>query len=93
MAAKEAWPVVTRTYKIGDSRLCELVSTYFRLDIADFGERDPNAPLLVPEVLARRYHVYPLYETDKHLLVATCDPTQVEAERALGFSTGRTTVF
>ncbi len=93
MAAKEAWPVVTRTYKIGDSRLCELVSTYFRLDIADFGERDPNAPLLVPELLARRYHVYPLYETDKHLLVATCDPTQVEAERALGFSTGRTTVF
>ena len=26
-------------------------------------------------------------------MVATCDPTDVEAERALGFSTGRTTVF
>ena len=91
--AKEAWAAVTRAYKIEDSRLCELVATYFRLDVADFGVRDPNAPLLVPEELARRHHVYPLYETDRHLLVATCDPTQVEAERALGFSTGRTTVF
>jgi type II secretory ATPase GspE/PulE/Tfp pilus assembly ATPase PilB-like protein/ActR/RegA family two-component response regulator len=91
--AKEAWAVVTRAYKVEDSRLCELVATYFRLEVADFGAGDPNAPLLVPEALARRYHVYPLYETDRHLLVATCDPTQVEAERALGFSTGRTTVF
>jgi type II secretory ATPase GspE/PulE/Tfp pilus assembly ATPase PilB-like protein len=46
--------------------------------------------------VTRRHHVYPLYplyETDRHLLVATCDPTQVEAERAVGFSTGKTTVF
>ena len=91
--AKEAWPVVTRTYKIGDPRLCLLVATYFRLDVADFAMRDPNAPLLVPEAMSRRHHVFPLYETDRRLLVATCDPTQVEAERALGFSTGRTIVF
>ncbi len=91
--AKDAWPVVTRAYKIGDSELCDLVATYFRLEVADLQVRDPNAPLLVPEALARRHHVFPLYETDRHLLVATCDPTQVEAERALGFSTGRTTVF
>ena len=91
--AKEAWPAVTRAYKLDDSRLCELVAIYFRLEVADFGTRDPNAPLLVPEALARRHHVYPLYETDRHLLIATCDPTQVETERALGFSTGRTTVF
>jgi len=92
-AAKEAWPVVTRMYKIGDPRLCSLVATYFRLDVADFAMRDPNAPLLVPEAMAQRHHVFPLYETDRHLLVATCDPTQVEAERALGFSTGKSIVF
>ena len=91
--AKEAWRAVTRAYRIEDPRLCELVAAYFRLEVADFTAGDPNAPLLVPEALARRHHVYPLYETDRHLLVATCDPTQVEAERALGFSTGRTTVF
>ena len=72
--AKEAWRVVTRAYKIEDPRLCELVAAYFRLDVADFTTRDPKAALLVPEALARRHHVYPLYETDRHLLVATCDP-------------------
>ena len=91
--AREAWSVVTRTYKIGDPRLCLLVATYFRLEVADFATRDPNAHLLVPEAMSRRHHVFPLYETDRHLLVATCDPTQVEAERALGFSTGRSIVF
>ena len=91
--AKEAWRVVTRAYKIEDSRLSELVAAYFRLEVADFKKSDPNAPLMVPEALARRHHVFPLYETDRRLLVATCDPTQVEAERALGFSTGKTTVF
>ncbi len=91
--AKEAWPVVTRTYQIEDPRLCSLVATYFRLEVADFAARDPNAPLLVPEAMARRHHVFPLYESDRHLLVATCDPTQVETERALGFSSGRSIVF
>ena len=62
-AAKEAWPVVTKAYDVSDSRLCELVATYFRLDVADFTARDPNAHLLVPETMARRHHIYPLYET------------------------------
>ncbi len=75
--AKEAWPVVTRAYELSDDDLCKLVATYFRLDVADFAGRDQNAPLLVPEAMARRHHVYPLYERDRHLLVATCDPTQV----------------
>ena len=92
-SAKEAWPVVTRTYQIGDPQLCSLVATYFRLDAADFATRDPNAHLLVPEAMSRRHHVFPLYESDRHLLVATCDPTQVETERALGFSSGRSIVF
>ena len=92
-SAREAWPVVTRTYKIDDPRLCLLVATYFRLEVAEFTMRDPNAPLLVPEAMSRRHHVFPLYETDRHLLVATCDPTQVETERAVGFSTGRSIVF
>ena len=68
-------------------------ATAVHLDVADFAMRDPNAPLLVPEAMSRRHHVFPLYETDRHLLVATCDPTEVETERALGFSTGRSIVF
>ena len=49
--------------------------------------------LLIPETMARKHHIFPLLEDDRHLVVATCDPTDVDAERALGFSTGRTPLF
>ncbi len=93
LSAAEAWGSVVRAYHLPDQRLAELVAEYFRLDTAEFVTADPNAALLVPEVMARKHHIYPLYDTDRNLVVATCDPTDVEAERALGFSTGRTAIF
>ena len=91
--AREAWPVVARAFSISEQRLAELVAEYFRLEVADFRDTEPNAVLLIPEAMARKHHIFPLQESDRHPVVATCDPTDVEAERALGFSTGRTAVF
>ena len=93
MPAREAWPVITRAFSIPDARLAELVAEYFRLAVAKIMEADLNAVLLIPEAMARKHHIYPVLESDRHIVVATCDPTDVEAERALGFSTGRTAVF
>jgi type II secretory ATPase GspE/PulE/Tfp pilus assembly ATPase PilB-like protein len=92
-SAREAWPVITRAFSIDDTRLAILVAEYFRLEVADLAHSDPNAVLLIPEAMARKHSIYPLHESDRQILVATCDPTDVEAERALGFSTGRSTVF
>ena len=91
--AREAWPVVVRAFSISEQRLAELVAEYFRLEVADFRDTEPNVVLLIPEAMARKHHIFPLQESDRYLVVATCDPTDVEAERALGFSTGRTAVF
>ena len=91
--AADAWSIVTRAYGLNDNELSGLVATYFRLKVANLREADPNATLLVPEVMARKHHFFPLYEDDRHFVVATCDPTDVEAERALGFGTGRTPLF
>jgi type II secretory ATPase GspE/PulE/Tfp pilus assembly ATPase PilB-like protein/ActR/RegA family two-component response regulator len=91
--APEAWTEVTRAYEISDPQLAELVDEYFRLDVADLNRADPNAALLIPETMARKHLIFPVHEDDKQIVVATCDPTNVEAERALGFSTGRTPVF
>ncbi len=93
MPMPTAWAVVARAFGIGDDGMCKLVADYFRLDVADFHSADPNAVLVVSESMARRHHVFPLVETDRHLFVATCDPTDIEAERGLGFSTGRTPMF
>ncbi|MDZ7779567.1 MAG: ATPase, T2SS/T4P/T4SS family [Gemmatimonadota bacterium] len=91
--ASEAWGDVARAYGLSDGALAELVAEYFRLNVAKLDRADPNAALLIPETMARKHHVYPIVDDDRHLVVATCDPTDVEAERALGFSTGRTPLF
>jgi type II secretory ATPase GspE/PulE/Tfp pilus assembly ATPase PilB-like protein/ActR/RegA family two-component response regulator len=91
--AKEAWGDVAKAYGITDPQLADLVAEYFRLTVADINRADPNAALLIPETMARKHHVFPLSEDDRQLVVATCDPTNVESERALGFSTGRTPMF
>jgi len=92
-AAREAWSPVARAYNLDDDRLTEMVAEYFRLDVATFEGTDPNAVLMVGESMCRNHHIFPLYESDRQIRVATCDPTDVEAERALGFSTGRTAIF
>ena len=91
--APDAWTDVTRAYGISDADLARLVADYFRLEVADIAKADPNAALLIPETMARKHQVFPMFEDDRHFVVATCDPTNVEAERALGFSTGRTPLF
>ena len=90
---REAWPIVTRALGIADQRMSELVAEYFRLNMADLSIPDAGAVETVPEAMARKYHVFPLMLTDRHLVVATCDPTDLDAERSLGFTSGRTIVF
>lgn len=92
-SAEDAWGAVGRAVGVPDSKLSELVAEYFRLDVANFDLADPNAFLLVPEAMARKHLIFPLAETDRHLVVATADPTDVEAERLLGFTSGRQAIF
>lgn len=91
--ASDAWSDVGRAYGLTDRELAELVAEYFRLNVAQLDRADPNAALLIPETMARKHHIFPIVEDERHFVVATCDPTDVEAERALGFSTGRTPLF
>ena len=92
-AAEDAWGTVGRALGVSDEKLAGLVADYFRLDVTDFQAADPNAFLLVPEAMARKHVIFPVLETDRHLVVATADPTDVEAERLLGFTSGRQVVF
>src|SRR5687768_2812753 len=56
---------------------------------ADFSCVDPAAVALLAERWARRYGVVPLRVEDGVLLVATSDPMNLDAERAVAFATGR----
>lgn len=90
---RDAWRIVARQLDLSDGELADLVASYFRLGRADFQSAAPAAALSVPETIIRRHTVFPLAESDRYLQVATADPTDIEAERVLGFRSGRTPVF
>ena len=56
---------------------------------ADFSRVDPAAVALLAERWARRYGVLPLGFDAGVLVVATSDPSDLDAERAVAFATGR----
>jgi type II secretory ATPase GspE/PulE/Tfp pilus assembly ATPase PilB-like protein len=89
----EAWEIAARTLGLAPADLAARIASQFGLRVAEFERTDPRALALLPERLARRYHVFPLREDDRHIYVATADPTDIEVEHAIGFASGRRPVF
>jgi type II secretory ATPase GspE/PulE/Tfp pilus assembly ATPase PilB-like protein/8-oxo-dGTP pyrophosphatase MutT (NUDIX family) len=63
------------------------------LSVADLRQANPAARSLVPERWARQFRVLPLRATDDCIVIATCDPLDLECERTLAFATGRAVQF
>jgi type II secretory ATPase GspE/PulE/Tfp pilus assembly ATPase PilB-like protein len=55
---------------------------------ADFSLTDPGAVALLAERWARRFGVLPLHREKGTLVVATSNPLDLDAERAIAFATG-----
>src|SRR3989454_803023 len=72
-----------------DEQILTALSTRFRLKLADVRLIEPSVKEKVPEQLARRFHVLPLRVTDSYLEVATANPFDLDAEKALAFATAR----
>lgn len=89
----EAWARACEAAGLDPDRLAVHVADYFRLKVADLGKAEPTAVKLVPARVARQYSIFPVKEDDRHLTVATSDPTNFAAEQALGFISGRKALF
>src|SRR5467141_2117924 len=72
-----------------DAEIIDKLSHRFRLKIGDASKIDLTARDGVPEQLARRYRVLPLRLTDSFLELATSNPFDLDAEKALAFATAR----
>ena len=93
-AARERyWTAAVRLGVCSDAELVELVGERLRVRPADLGATCPQGRDLIPEALARRYGVLPLAATAVALDVATSDPGDIDAERALAFAAGRRVRF
>src|SRR5438552_2354863 len=89
----DSWEITSRTLGISPAELASTIAPAFGLAEADFSKAEPRALGLLPERIARKYHVFPLREDERHLVVATADPTNIEVEHAIGFAAGRRPVF
>ncbi len=91
--AVDAWKAVLGACTASEEELAQHVAHHFKLGLADLEHAEPTALRLIPEKVARRYWIYPLRQDDRHLYVATIDPTAFDVEQAVGFASGRKPVF
>lgn len=90
---KDCWEIASRTLGIPAAELASCLAPIYGLAEADFEKAEARALTLLPERIARKYHVFPLREDERHLVVATADPTNIEVEHAIGFAAGRRPIF
>src|SRR3989442_1730595 len=83
------WETVVAQKIATDTQILTALSTRFRLKLAEVLEIDPSVKEKVPEQLARRFHILPLRVTDSFLEIATANPFDLDAEKALAFATAR----
>jgi type IV pilus assembly protein PilB len=92
-ALSNAWDSVSRTLGMTTRELAERVGSALGMQAAAFEAADRHATRLLPEKLARRHQLFPLAEDNHTVFVATADPTDLEAEQAAAFASGRRVVF
>src|ERR1700756_3272785 len=83
------WETLVAQKVVNDEQILTALSGRFRLKLADVHQIDPAAKERVPEQVARRYHILPMRATDSYLEVATANPFDLDAEKALAFATAR----
>ncbi len=92
-ALDAAWERLARELRMTEGALASAIAPTLRMRIADFERAEAKAARLVPEKVARKHGVFALRESDRELTVASSDPQDYEAERDLGFASGRRIVF
>ena len=88
-SGRTLWEMLVAQKVSSDEKILEKLSARFRLKIANVSQIDAKVSQGVPEQLARRYRVLPLRLTDSFLELATANPFDLDAEKALAFATAR----
>jgi type IV pilus assembly protein PilB len=83
------WETAVQRKLISDDQVLSAIAARFRFPVANMSRIDPRAVQTVPEQIARRYNIVPVGQTDSYLEIATANPFDLDAEKALAFATGR----
>lgn len=89
----DAWQEVVEQCGVSEEAVATAVADFFRLPVADVAGGEITATKLIPGSIAHHYGVFPLHDEIAHLVVATANPPDVEAEKEVGFASGRLPKF
>ncbi len=76
-----------------DEAIVAAVARAYRVTPADLAGADSRTTTLLPESLARKHQVVPMWADDRVIRIATADPRDLDIEQTLRFVTGRDVVF
>ena len=89
----EIWSETSKACLVAPEDLARAISRTFHMPVADLAAAEPTAAKLVPPGVAQKYCVFPIRSRDRHLILASADPTNFEAEEEITFNSGRTPVM
>jgi type IV pilus assembly protein PilB len=90
---EDAWRIAGTRCNLTTAEIAAAVGRHYGFPVAVLTAVENRALRLVPEATARKYHVLPLRESDRQLVVATANPIDFAAEQNIGFSAGRNVTF
>lgn len=89
----EVWQRAADACGLTEHELARHVARQLDLAVADLESADPAVVGRLPETLAHRHLVLPLRDEDRRVVVATCDPFDLETEQVVEFVTGKSLTF
>ena len=91
--SEEAWMHVMEACGMTEEELSRQVALAGRCELVDFNTAEPRAVKLLPEDIVRRHHVFPVREDYRRIVVAVSNPSDINAEQDIAFSSGRAPVM
>ena len=88
-SARDAWEAVVCHCRVSYQDLAGHVATALRFKVANLGTAQATATKLLPASVVQTFQVFPLREDDRHLVVASSDPLNLNTEQAIAFASGR----
>jgi len=92
-STEEAWQAAAATCGLEMPALARVIADRYRSKVADLEGIEKSVLRLVPSGVAHQHQIVPIRESYHHLVIAVADPTNLVAEEAAAFASGRMVRF
>jgi type II secretory ATPase GspE/PulE/Tfp pilus assembly ATPase PilB-like protein/ActR/RegA family two-component response regulator len=89
----DVWSTACRVCELEPMELARAIASAFSMEAVDLRGAEPTAAKLLPGSIARKFCVFPVKDENRYLVVATPNPTDVNADQEVGFTSGRIARF